>query len=287
MRNRPAVILDLILVLTLAALAGCGANLPALRATLPPLPLRAAQAANEQDLFRRDGAGSISEEDLRRALEAPTFLKAGARVGVVQVATRYEMDGELPLAAVPGELSHALESSGLCESTTEISTDWPSDRGVSGLRELAARYRTEYLLLYRHRFVDRAYTNAWGWLYPTVVGALVVPSQTLETAGVIEATLFDVRSGTLLFTVFERVGAERTANVWHNDRKVRDLHAALLRRAAERLAAEVVGKARRLAARRPAAVAVPAATAAPSPAAAPAPLPAAAAAPAPVVAPRG
>ncbi|HEY3353398.1 MAG TPA: hypothetical protein VGQ83_09130 [Polyangia bacterium] len=247
MRNVPVVVL----VILAAALAGCAASRPALRAELAPLPLGPAAVANEQDLFRRDGSGSISEEDLKRALAAPTFLRAGARVGVVQVASRYEMNGELPLAVVPGELSQSLESSGLVDSTTEISTDWPCDRGISGLRELAARYRSDYLLLYRHRFVDRSYTNAWGWLYATVVGVLVVPSQTLETAGVLEATLFDVRSGTLLFTVFERVGAVRTANVWHNDRKRRDQHADLLRRAAARVADQVIGKARRLATKRP------------------------------------
>ena len=33
------------------------------------------------------------------------------------------------------------------EVATEMSTDWPADGGISGLRELAARYRAEYLLL--------------------------------------------------------------------------------------------------------------------------------------------
>jgi hypothetical protein len=241
-----------VVLVTFVTLTGCAASRPALRAELPALRVGPAAAANEQDLFRRDGSGSISEEDLRRALSAPTFLRAGTRIGVVQVATRYEIDDDLPLTVVPAELSQALERSGLVEATTEISTDWPSDRGISGLRELAARYRTEYLLLYRHRFVDRSSTNAWGWLYATVIGALVVPSQTLEAAGVLEATLFDVRNGALLFTVFERVGAVRTANVWDNDRKRRALHTDLLQRAAAKLAEQVVGKARRLAAKRPA-----------------------------------
>ena len=244
--------------LVLVAVAGCGAVRPALRAELPALGLAHAAAPAERDLFRRDGSGSISEEDLQRALSVPVFLRDRARVGVVQVTNRYDIDGVLPLTAVPGEIMSALESSGLVEAATEVSADWPSDRGISGLRELAARYRSEYLLLYRHRFVERSWTNAWGWLYATIVGTVVVPSQTLETDGVLEATLFDVRTGSLLFTVFERVHALKKENLWYNDRKLRELQTGLLRRAAARLAETVVAKARRLAMRRPTPTAAPA-----------------------------
>jgi hypothetical protein len=179
------------------------------------------------------------------------FLEPDARLGVVPVATCYEPDPDLPLAVVPHQLSQDMEDSGLFEVTTEVSTDWPTDRGISGLRELAARYRSEYLLLYRHRFVDRTYTNAWGWAYVTVLAVPFVPSQTIETAGVLEATLFDVKTGTLLFTVFERVHAESDENLWHNDRKRREMKTRLLTGAAERLSAQVVAKTRFLVAARP------------------------------------
>ena len=99
----------------------------------------------------------------------------------------------------------------------------------------------------RERFVDHSYTNGWGWLYPTVVGALFVPAQTLETAGVLEATLLDAASGTLLFTVNERVRTARTANLWHTDDKMRAMQASLSLAAAAHLAEQVVAEARRLA----------------------------------------
>jgi hypothetical protein len=243
----------------LAVAGGCGATRPALRAELAPLNLRRAPGAVlEDNLFRRDGSGSISEQDLKRVLAAPVFVKPGARLGVVQVATGYVADGNLPLSSVPGELSRALEASGIFDVATEVSTDWPADHGISGLRELAARYRSEYLVLYRHRFVDRSWTNPWGWAYLTVVGALVVPSQTLETAGVLEATLFDVQTGSILFTVFERVGDSVIANVWYNDLKRRAMQERLLWQAANKLAQQVVTRARRLAMRRPPAAAPPA-----------------------------
>lgn len=54
----------------------------------------------------------------------------------------------------------------LGQVVSEVTTDWPTDGSIAGLRKLAARYRGEYLLLYRHRFVDRSWTNGWAlsWL---------------------------------------------------------------------------------------------------------------------------
>lgn len=234
---------------------GCAAGRGALQAELKPLEIASAREQPsgklDRDHFKRDHAGSISERDLRTVLDAPVFLEDAARVGVVPVATCYQPDPDLPLAVVPQTLSRSMEDAGLFEVTTEVSTDWPADRGVSGLRELAARYRAEYLLLYRHRFVDRVYTNGWGWMYLTVVAVPFVPARTLETAGVLEATLFEVKTGTLLFTVYERVHAESSETLWYTARKRRALKTRLLEEAAASLAGRVVAKTRRLAAARP------------------------------------
>ena len=137
------------------------------------------------------------------------------------------------------------------QAASEISADWPTGYDVPGLRELAARYRAGYLLLYRHRFVDDNSTNAWCLLYPTIIGALVAPSRSLQTAGVLEATLFDVRSGTLLFTVYERVEAASQATPLNDDDRLREMKRRLLREAGEKLAVQVVGKVRHLIALRP------------------------------------
>src|SRR5207237_3011027 len=166
-------------------------NLPALGVT--------AAAGLADDHFHRDRAGGVSEEGLRAILDAPVRLDPEQRLGVLPVTDSYRPERAVPLPAVPAELARSLEAAGLFQATSEISTDWPVDGDIPGLRELAARYRSGYLLLYRHRFVDANHANAWAWLYPTVVGAIVAPSRTLETAGVLEATLFDVRSGTILF----------------------------------------------------------------------------------------
>ena len=236
----------------LAALTGC-ASASRLEAAMEPLPLAAIAppaAPLEKDYFVRDKM-SLADDDLRTILRAPVYLEEHARIGVVTVSSGYAVDADLPTTAVPGVLADQLEDSGHFEIVSEVSTDWPSASGLSGLRELAARYRAEYLLLYRHRFVDRSYTNAWalGWI--TIVGAFFLPHNTIETAGVVEATLFDVKSGTLLFTVFDRVHRTIDTNVWQNDRKRRRIKEELLDAATKSLTEHVLDKVRLLVVARP------------------------------------
>jgi hypothetical protein len=221
-------------------------------------PLAQAQGA-DADHFLRDRA-AISEEQLRQILDAPVGLAANQRIGVLAVGNGFQPDLSLPLATAPSELTHAVETAGLFQSSSEISAEWPADRGLGGLRELAARYRSGYLLLYRQRFVAQSYANAWTWLVPTVIGAIVAPSRTLETAGVLEASLFDVRSGTILFTVYERTRGTSDETPWASDRKLHALQEKLLEPATSRLADQVVAKARLL----PAAAAAQADAAAPA-----------------------
>ncbi len=233
-------------------LAGCGAARAPLKAELPTQPIVAAPPAPLQtNHFQRDKVATLSEEAIREVLAAPVFLEESARLGIVPVRMRYELDGGLPLTRVTGELSDRLEGSGAFEVVSEITTDWPGTRSIAGLRELATRYRTEYLLLYRHRFVDRSYVNGWGFAWLTGLGAFFVPSSTLESAGVLEATLFDVKTGTLLFTVYTRVHDSKLANVWYNGRKTREMQERLLDAAAEHLSDLVQEKLGRLIAARP------------------------------------
>ena len=82
--------------------------------------------------------------------------------------------------------------------------------------------------------------------------ALFLPGHTLESAGVLEATLFDVKTGTLLFTVNERVHDQQRVNVWHNELKTQWMKRKMLETATQKLADQVVGKIRRLVVARPA-----------------------------------
>jgi hypothetical protein len=235
--------------LILAMLAAAASQLGC--ATVAPLrpdlaPLQIAPPLLDKDHFNRDQGGGVTEEGLRAILAAPVELDQTQRLGVLPVYGDYRPDRALPLPPVPAELTRSLDAAGLFQATSEISTDWPAGGDIPGLRELAARYRSGYLLLYRHRFVDRTGVNEWGWLYPTIIGAIFAPSFTLETAGVLEATLFDVRSGTILFTVYERVRASSRDTPWNEELKLEALKRGLLEEAAGKLAGSVVSKLQRL-----------------------------------------
>ena len=249
-------LMNRLLVLATGALlvalgVGCGASAQMQAPSMEAMPM-AQQAMPAAPLtenhFRTDRTTNITEAQLKEILEAPVLLEDMTRVGIVPVATAYEVDNGVPVDSVPQHLSAAMERTGFFDVTTEIATDWPANGSISGLRELAARYRVKYLMLYRHRFVDAEHTNGWAWTWPTVVGLLFAPSQTIQAAGVMEASLFDVRTGTILFTVFHRVAGDTDENVWRNEAKLRDLKEELLIEGTTKLADEMLNKLRRLAA---------------------------------------
>lgn len=242
---------SLSLAVLVALASGCAAQKAAMP-SLAPLVLEAASAAPvlEDNHFQRDRM-SVGEAELKAILAAPVFLEENARVGVLPVASGYAPEEGVPLEAVPATLVDALETSGLVDLSTEVSTEWPVAQGLPGLRELAARYRTEYLLLYRHRFNDVTRPNAFAWGFATVVGALFFPGTTFESAGVLEATLFDVKTGTILFTVHERVRAEDFAAPPRVGTKLDELHRRLLAEGSKKLAQQVLARCHRLVASRP------------------------------------
>ncbi|MFN3201297.1 MAG: hypothetical protein ACE366_23050 [Bradymonadia bacterium] len=235
---------------------GCGAARKAMDAEMAMKPMnidssRQKPAPLTRNVFKADKVRALTEDDLRVVLDAPVFLEKKARIGVVPVTNGYAPHRDLPLAKITADIAKTLDRTELFEIVSEISTDWPTHGNIAGLRELAARYRSEYLLLYRQRFVDRTYTNGWGWTWVTIVGGLLAPTRTLEAAGVMEATLFDVKSGTLLFTVYARVNGEADETVWGNDRKRRDLKMRLLDEATSALVKQVEAKVEQLADARP------------------------------------
>jgi hypothetical protein len=241
----------------LVALTACAASHE--EARLAPLELAQAEPAPAApkpaplvvDHFVRDHSGSVTEEQLREILKAPVFLEEGARVGVVPVANGYGADGEVPVTGVTGALASALDASGQFEIVSEVSTDFPTTTSLAGLRELAARYRCDYLLLYRHRFVDDVHANGWSWTWATVVLPLVAtPVNTIEADGVLEATLFDTKTGTILFTTFERAKGSVDQNVFGTERSQKELKEKMLEDTTKKLADGVIAQVTRLAAAR-------------------------------------
>ena len=97
---------------------GCAAAPRAPMAEMAPMPVQeeampAAPQALSDNHFRTDRTTNLTEGQLKEILNAPVFLDDRARVGIVPVATAYEVDPDLPLALAPQRLSEALEALGV------------------------------------------------------------------------------------------------------------------------------------------------------------------------------
>lgn len=249
-----------LLLAVIALTSSCAASrhvspsLADLRASAPPL---------EENHFFRDRTG-LGEAELQTILASPVFLEEHARIGVLPVQYGYAPAAGLPIDVTPATLVASLESSGLFDLASEIASEWPTSSGTAGLRELAARYRTEYVLLYRHRFDDQTHANGFAAGFVTLIGALFLPGTTIESSGVLEATLFDVKTGTILFTVHERVKREAMTLPLAVEGRIQDFHDEMTKEAAKMLSEQVVTRCQRLIATRPAKTAA-VASALPSP----------------------
>jgi hypothetical protein len=204
-----------------------------------------------QSLFSRDPQGQLTEPSLQRILAAPLEVDFPARVGVLPILTATSWRGPGPdYARVPagaGPLLAALRGAEQFSLLTAVMPIPSGALGMEALREIAARYQLRYLLLYREMVDRHTRANAWTAGYITLLGALFLPGRTLEVGGYIEASLFDVKTGLLLFTVRRRVHAERTSNEWSNERKLDLLRDKVVAAEAPDLAKEVRSAAARFA----------------------------------------
>ena len=240
-------------VLCLALLCSCAAagrsivvsplEVVAPAAAVAPAPL-------DHSLFAPRGGSGLTEADLAKILDAPLPMKLPARVGVAVLGRAFEpvapQSPDVGLAAARA-LSESLEGSPLVTVASEVSSEIPTGGGMEGLRELAARYRAPYLLLYSERFQDRTHANGFAALWPTIIGGLVTPSQTLRGDGVLSVSLLDVRTGTVLFTLREAVSFEAMHLPVGAPGAYRDLQRKAADEAAKALAARVLDKFERLA----------------------------------------
>ena len=187
------------------ALAGCGGG-PLEPARAPGLPRAENPTVLGRSLFSKDATGSLTEDQLQRVLESPIDLQLPARVGIVPLAEPFDPRGPVSLstrAVASRDLAAQLLGAASFSQVTEISTDLPNVGGIEGLRLIAARYRLRYLILYSQRFEDDSHANGWAFLYPTILGIFAAPGVTVESHGLAQADLVDVRTGTVLFSVTE------------------------------------------------------------------------------------
>jgi hypothetical protein len=227
-----------------ASLAGCGgAPMPRAEAMAAAAPAPAAPLT--RSFFSKDGTGSIGEDDLQHVLASPIDLQFPARVGVVPLAEPFNGHGRASITTrsiASRDLATSLMGTPHFTHVSDISTDLPNAGGIEGLRALAARYRMRYLLLYSERFEDATHLNGLAWLYPTIVGMFVLPAVTVQSQGLAQADLLDVRTGTVLFSVVEPISVSSMQMMIGAGRSHRALQARAAAEAAKRLAKRVAGQ---------------------------------------------
>lgn len=230
-------------VTSLALSAGCASVAPQKVAEAPAAT--PAQPVLTRSLFSKDASGSISENDLQHVLESPIDLQFPARIGVVPLSKPFDPGGDVPIArrgTASTDLASALIGQRYFSHVSDISTDLPNQGGLEGLRAIAARYRLRYLLLYSERFEDRTHLNGWAWLYPTFVGMFIAPGVTVQSQGLAQADLLDVRTGTVLFSVVEPMQVSSHELMIGAARSHTDLQESAAKEAAKRLAKRVAGQ---------------------------------------------
>jgi hypothetical protein len=165
----------------------------------------------DRSLYAKDSSGSLTENQLQEILSKPIDLQFPARVGVVPLAQAFDPAQPVSVrtrSTAARDLAKALIGSSQLSHVSDISTELPKPGGIEGLRVLAARYRLRYLLLYSERFEDDTHLNGWAWLYPTFIGMFIAPGVTVESHGLAQVDLLDVRTGTILFSVVEPIHVE-------------------------------------------------------------------------------
>jgi hypothetical protein len=237
-------------LVALVVTAACGAA-SYRSARAPSAPAMTAEPPVDRSLFARDPGGQLSEDALQRLLSSPVELEMPARVGVLPIVTAEDWRGPSPdwrrVPAGVAAFAAALRGAEPFTLVTEMLPIPSGALGMEALREAAARYALRYVLLYREGIRQRERLSGVAALYATVVGMLFLPGQTLEVDGYMEASLLDVKTGLLLFTVRRNVNARRSSNLWYTGSKLEALQARVATRFAPELASDVRGDVARFA----------------------------------------
>ncbi|MEJ7734208.1 MAG: hypothetical protein WKG00_34060 [Polyangiaceae bacterium] len=228
------------------ALAGCGANQQVAMAPEQAPAAAPAPPVLTRSLYAKDASGALTESDLGRILESPIDLSFPARVGVVPLSGPFDAGGKVAIgtrSVAAEKLARSLLGASQFSHVSDVSTDIPNPGGIEGLRVLAARYRLRYLVLYSERFEDETHLNGWAWTYPTLLGMFLAPGVTVESRGLAQADLLDVRTGTVLFSVVEPMQVSEQSRMIGAAREHRKDQGSAAADAAERLAKRVASQA--------------------------------------------
>lgn len=205
----------------------------------------------DRSVFARDPSGQLSEDALQKILASPIELDLPSRVGILPIITATDWRGPSPdYERVPAGVSPLvmrLRKDAAFSLVTEMMPIPSGALGMEALREAAARYRLRYIILYREVLAKKHHLNAWAWGYATAIGALFLPGQQHEVYGYIEATMFDVKTGLLMFTTRRAIMATKRSNEWRTDDKLAQLASNAVTKFAPDLAQDFLLDVRRFA----------------------------------------
>ena len=238
-------------------LAGCGAKMKMASSAMPSAagaPSMAAPAAPpplDRSVFARDPSGQLSEEMLQKILGSPIELDLPSRVGILPILTATDWRGPSPdyehVPAGVSPLVARLRKDRAFSLVTEMMPIPSGSLGMEALREAAARYRLRYVILYREVIAKKDHRNAWAWGYATAIGALFLPGKQHEVYGYIETTMFDVKTGLLMFTTRRSVYASARENEWRTKDKLAQLASNTVSKFSPELATDFLLDVRRFA----------------------------------------
>lgn len=222
------------------SLSACAAGGKATRARSPEV---AQTGTIDKSLFSKDPRGILSEDRIQAILDRPLEIELPARVGILPINAAADWHGPGPAhdraSPAVAKLAELLRGGEPFTMVTEMISIPSGSLGMEALREIAARYKLRYVVLYREHVTRKRKTNAWSLGYVTLVGALFLPGDSLEIDGYIEASMFDVKTGLLMFTTRKRVRDRRSENPWHTADKLDDLQTRVALRAADDLAKQL------------------------------------------------
>jgi hypothetical protein len=217
----------------------------------PSMAEAAAPPPLDRSVFARDPNGQLSEELLQKILASPIELDLPSRVGVLPVLTATSWRGPSPdydrVPAGVSPLIGRLREDAAFSLVTEMMPIPSGALGMEALREAAARYRLRYIVLYREVLAKKHHLNPWAWGYMTAVGALFLPGKQHEVFGYMEVTMFDVKTGLLMFTTRRSVVASERSNEWRTSDKLAQLASNTVARYAPDLATDFLLDVRRFA----------------------------------------
>jgi hypothetical protein len=232
----------LIVCVLIVSACGGGKAMRSSRAEVAVAPAGAPQVL-EQSVFARDPKGSLTEDALQKILASPIEIALPARVGVLPIETAKDWRGPGPDDRVPPGVAgfvDTLRRDAQFSLVTQTMVIPSGALGMEALREIAARYRLRYLMLYREVLAKHERLGPWAWGYATIVGAAFLPGQRQEIYGYIEASMFDVKTGLLMFTTRRSISATQTTNRWNTKGKLDQMASNATSRFAPDLASDVL-----------------------------------------------